>query len=82
MTKAKRKKLSIKMKEVWEKRRSREGAREGQKKYEFEAAKNMIGITPPPDLAMQPVEDRQRSYDFHYRRGLVTALECILRELR
>jgi hypothetical protein len=40
------------------------------------------GATIKPQEVGQATEDRQRNYEFHYRRGLVAVMEMILRELR
>lgn len=45
----------------------------------LEAQKNFLA---PPVETAQAQEDVHRNYEFHYRRGLVVAMECILRELR
>ena len=80
MTRAQRKNLSIKMKAVYAKKK----AGKGQKKLDFEPLL-APGIS-YAEATMKPQEqtamDSVRNNEFHYRRGLVTAMECILRELR
>jgi hypothetical protein len=36
----------------------------------------------PVQTGMLAQENIYKNYEYHYRRGLVTAMECILRELR
>jgi len=82
MTRAQRKNLSIKMKAVYAKKK----AGKGQKKFDFEPAANMVNTatfpTPDSELKLIQHEDARRNAEFQFRRGLVTAMECILRELR
>lgn len=46
------------------------------------AGEEMANCLTPASQPGQPVEDVRRNYEFHYRRGLLAAMECILRELR
>jgi len=77
MTRAQRKKISIGMKAAF----ARKKKGKDQKKFDFEPVSNMTIPTPPFNLE-QEQEDLKRNAEYQFRRGLVTAMECILRELR
>ena len=86
-TTAERKALSIRMKAWHAKKKNNLN----QKKFDFKPAKNMIDspvsyaeatMKPQEPFQTKPAWDAQRAMEFNYRRGLVTAMECILRELR
>lgn len=72
-TKAQRKAASVRMKQAYAKKKYNEN----QKKLEFEPV-TYAEATNKPEVAV----DLNHLRDFNYRRGLVAAMECILRELR
>lgn len=73
-TKAQRKAASVRMKKAYAKKKYNED----QKKLEFPPPAYLDAINKPQEAAV----DLNYLRDFNYRRGLVTAMECILRELR
>jgi len=76
MTRAQRKKISIGMKAVYAKKKKVDTLRD-KAVNSLEQAANYLEQAAPQEAAV----DLNHLREFNYRRGLVTAMECILREL-
>lgn len=79
-TKAQRKRLSISMKAAIANRKEEALKLKTLKSLADEA--NSLQQAKDVEVAMTPSADIEHIREYSYRRGLVTAMECILRELR